>query len=550
MADDGARSRPAPGPPDDDRLDAGDLRDPVQIAMDGLLSEHFDPSGDDENFIARVRARIAGPLGEREALGRADVPDKSADEPISASWRYRLGGLAGLGLAAGLLLLIAHLQTPAEADLLHDAVQQGDALFAFSGIARLPFLGNDRDALLALERDVEEWKRERDRLRDAYVASPESRTNAVFQVWQSYAVGLRELGFREESVAETLAAIEFDRRYATGHWRHIYLDCLGLTHAAFGDLAAAERAFRDSIDIRKLMPGNDGDPHRNDQGYHGHLAYDLLIPYLRMMMLNLAMGDISAARRWHDDAAAMLQQRWTTICEMAAVPLRSGATALEAYTAAPEIFRSPPPTTDAALRREVAARFKVYTPHRPEVTLLRTQLLHTAIIRRHEGDLRGAKVALQRAGKLPDFPEADEFGLPMLEAIEAARIALLEGRSEHAIAATHAAEAYNRKLGPDEPPVNLLITSPQRKAEIGMLRGLALLQQDPRSIEGRAAVEHAARLVEALSLRVRPELRKDFLARFTALRLLVKSGASANSAERMPSEPVKRPSEHGAATAE
>lgn len=550
MADAGARSPQPAEPPDDDRLDAADRRDPVQIAMDGLLSEHFDPSGDDESFIARVRARIAGPLGGREALGRADVPDTKADEPVSARWRYRLGGLVGLGLAAGLLLLIAHLRTPAEADLLRDAVQQGDALLAFSGNARLPFLGSDRDALIALERDVEEWRRARDRLRDAYVASPETRTNAIFQVWQSYAVGLRELGLREESVAETLAAIEFNGRYSTGVWRHIYLDCLGLTHAAFGDLAAAEKAFRDSIDVRKLLSGNDRDPHRNDPGYRGHQASDLLIPYLRMMMLDLAKGDISAARKWHDDAAAMLQQRWKTICETTGVRLRPGASTLDAYLAAPPIFQRPPATSDAVQEREMAARCKVYTPQRSDVALLRTQLLHTAIIRRHEGDLRGAKVALQRAHELPDFPESDEFGLPTLEAIEAARIALLEGRWEDAIAATDAAEAYKRQLAPDEPAVNLRITSLPRKAEIRMLRGLALLQQNPRSVEGRTALEQAGRLIEAISLRVRPELQKDFLARFTALRQLVKNGTPPDSGKKTPTEPVARLSEHGASTVE
>jgi tetratricopeptide (TPR) repeat protein len=134
------------------------------------------------------------------------------------------------------------------------------------------------------------------------------------------------------------------------------------------------------------------------------------------------------------------------------------------------------------------------------VVLMRAHLYHEARLLRFEGRYDEAAQALARAKQVAYFPEADEYRLPFAEPLEAARIAIAQGNYQTALGHLDVAAHNAGSLEvPGDPNLSQREIAPARRAEVELLKGLALLgleEQHEARVKKRMA-EAAERRLEA-----------------------------------------------------
>ena len=355
----------------------------------------------------------------------------------------------------------------------------------------------------------------------------------LLNVWQASYCSLRDVGDKQGALAENQAAIDFV--LASGGtddiamWPGILLDGRANIHATFGDYAAARNAYMESIEYRRATPGNEHDPHRGEPGYEGHLTNALMIPYLRMVVLGIAEGDLNDAGDWFARAEVSLHQHLTTICELNGVQLSDTASVWEIWNTLPEEFRSPREDYTPEQTRNWPPAWRIYCPGESLLHKMGALLYHQAMLARLKGDLAAAATALDRAATLEQFlarnPRNDEYRLPLVLRLERARLAIINGRYAEAMDQLDQAEDYVTtvkrrfaaadRIDPSSiPEVHKLPISPARHAEMALLRGIALLGSDPKNPEGLRLVQNALTVPEILSSRLPAEQRKEFLRQF------------------------------------
>lgn len=508
----------------------------------------------------RVCQRAIG-LARREVEGvRAEEsPLRLEEQP--ARRRLRIPHfLVPTGLAAAIIIaigLIWHAVPTAMADVYADAANAGNAMFYFAANFASLF-SEDPDMAEQYGKIIEDATRKRDDSLAVVRSAPDlSRApwTDVFQSWQAIYQSLRELGDLTGAIRENRAALAYVADNPSGQrltgWECVLLDGLGNTYAMFGDYAAAHRAYVDSIALRRQRPGQASDPHADEPGYEGHLAGELVIPYLRLVMLSIGQEDLQEAGQWQAQAEKTLRDCLHTICELNgnkpnSIKLSVHATIWEAWNALPDEFHHP---KAAYSNEEVKAwppAWQVFGPDGAWLHFVGAVLYHQAVLQRLRGDYAAARQALDRAATLEDWltqnPGNDEYRLPFILRLERARLAIVTGHHDRALKHLDEAEEYvatvKKHLTGVEagevasqpiPDVNKLPISPARRAEVQLLRGIALLGLDPYSKEGARLIRKALAVPEKLATGLPAEQRQAFIQRFAPWQLLATQAGSSDS---------------------
>jgi len=497
--------------------------------------------GTDAKSRATDAAESGGPRGDYPFLPPGEADGRPAAflprfRPWAHPRRWLLTGLAAASLVAAVTVFWRG--TPrAMADIYADAANAGTAMFYFA--RDLTGLFDDDPA--AAEQHRKTTEAERRKLRealDAVAKSPEPVKAPVLDVlfaWQGLYCAYRDVGLFEESVRENLAALAYVAHNPSGRraieWECVFLDGLGNTYAAFGDYEAARKAYMDSIALRRQLPREFGDPHAGEPGYEGHRVHDLALLYLRLVMLSVSLEDLQEADQWQARAERTLRESLCTVCELNGIALPDHATLWDAWNALPAEFQQP---HAGYSNEEVAAwpsAWRVYGPVPTWLQFCGAVLYHEAILARLRGDVAAAQQALDRAGTFEDWltrnPGNDEYRLPFVMRLERARLAII--RKDYAGALSHldqaeqyvaAVQAHAAAVEAGEvvsqpiPDVNKLPLSPARRAELNLLRGVALLGLDPASDDGARLVRRALATPVQLAAGLPPEQREAFLKQF------------------------------------
>jgi tetratricopeptide (TPR) repeat protein len=504
---------------DGDCLTPSNPFNPGQYAMHGLLSalfhaEQTDPNERAEILLARALQRAPRGGGTRSSQIR----------------RWAVGGAA----ATCLMFILAAIffkqveAVRAEDGLLRIAAAAGSVWLQFLAQAD-PFLSDDPNAISQRVAAMERVKARRDRGMAALQHSKDPNDPSLLDVrhpWQAYYCGLRDLGRRDEAVAEVQAAIEYTRHNPTGaHWRDweaIYLDGLGNVHACFGEFAQARDAYRRSIDARLALDGVIEDPNRSRPGYLGHNAIALAPLYLRMMLLSLAQNDVPQARDWQASAERVMREQLATICQLNGIGLNEGASLWETWMALPPDFRQP---RDNYTERELQA-YGVYRPASLTVAWVRAILYHQARLHDAESDYAAAGESLDRAAGVRDYPLCDELRLSFAIPVEYARLAI--ARRDYATTLLRLDEAElvaGQMVVSGEPDINQAPIPPSRQAELRLLRGIALLGLDDKSEAGMRLVQKAIGVPEKMAATLSAAERAAFMKQFEPWQRLAGSSA-------------------------
>ncbi len=445
-------------------------------------------------------ARLLRPLEPADA-GRRSIPGRRWIQIVLRRV------VLPVGLAASIVLAVVHLweSTPAahaETPLVR-AINAGIVMFFYLGNADFR-LDDDPQAAEAFRQQLAVLAQKRDSLLQEFNQPGSNDPNhliPLMQVWQGLATGLVQLGDREalRELQDALALLRANQVVdASANWQWILLNDLGTACAMFGEHGAAQAAYADSLDLRVAHGGRQDDPRRGDPGYEGHLAGDVVIPYLRFVMLALAQNDQSEADRWLACAEQCLAQQLRTICEMNASNAAPDASFWQAWQALPEEFRGPRDEYNPAEIEHWPRAWKTYGPSETYAHHVGAVLFHRAVVSHLKGDTGAAAEALDRLATLEPFlahrPQNDEFRLPLLLHVERARLALLTGRPAEALAELDRAEAYadrvqrlyaaiesGQQRGPGVPAANRLPISPAGRVEIELLRAFAEFElADPK----------------------------------------------------------------------
>ncbi|HVP10510.1 MAG TPA: tetratricopeptide repeat protein [Phycisphaerae bacterium] len=534
----------------------GEGFNPTQNAMHGLLSAYFEAESSDRSERAdAILARLGiQPTG---AAARASCRPAAVRQHLY----HKLRRLAlPVLLLAGVTLTIAvfwRSTPPLMAKSYANAANAGTVALYFAG--DLSTLFNDDPAQAEQHRKIindEKLKVQEE------LAAPVQDTGLLF-AWQALYCDLRDLGLREESIRENEAALAYIRSAPEDQrsmvWEAILLDGLGNTLAAFGDYQEARTAYLESLAIRWIQPGNPDDPHHGEPGYEGDIVGAVTFLYCRLVMLSLAEGDLPQAWRWHNRAEAAVQQWLRTTCEANGVAVATDATLWELWNALPAEYRHPKMTTSSDEEsNSPSAAYRLYLPGEGQFHLVGAVLYHEAVLHRLSGDYAAAHQALDRAETLCDFltrrPTNDEYHLPLILRIEEARLEIIEKNYSSALRRLDHAEEYDAAFrdcvareaagepgAPPTPDVHKLPLRPMRRAEMNLLRGVALLglgdagagQASPSGNPGRAAavamIRKALVIPERLSAELPADQREKVVSQFAAWAELAGLNNSAGS---------------------
>lgn len=492
----------------DDLFAPEDPFEPGQYAMHGLLAAFFrDSALDREQRVRAVMKRIRSEASKRPSPAGISLPigrraaflrrlSRSAGARFLSRTHPRHWLLAGMA-AAGLVGVLSFFwqSTPqARADIYADAANAGTAMFYFA--RDLSGLFSSDPALAEQYRQtIEDEKRKRDEALAAVAGAPElydTLPGDILVAWQALYCTYRELGLRDEAIRENEAALAYIRKNRLTEEEGILLDGLGNTLAAFGDYLAARKAYLDSIAVRRAGAGETRDPHAGEAGYEGHLSWHLVFPYLRLVILSIAEGDLAQAGHWQSLATKALCDRFRRVCERCGVNLPASASLWEVWNALPAEYRHPKvPYSDEDVKNWPEA-WRLYGPSDGQVIMVGAVLYHEAILQRLSGDYAAAHQTLDRAETLFDYltrwPGNDEYHLPLLFRLEQARLAIIKKDYSDALRHLDRAEQYDAAIrdyfakqaagqidAPTVPDVHKLPLSPLRRAEMNLLRGVALL---------------------------------------------------------------------------
>jgi len=463
-------------------------------------------------------------------------------------WKPGVRRVVMVGSVAAAVLIAVVLvwrSTPkALADVYADAANAGTALFYFLKDATV--LLDDDPALLEQHRQaLEAAEHKRDQALAAVERDPDNihaPTMKALQAWQAVYCEYRALGLRDSAVAENRAALAYDRDNPTGrpigNWEAILLDGLGNTLAMFGDYGGARQAYVDSLELRLASGGHKPDPHRGEPGYEGHLAQEVVLFYFRLVMLSVAEDDLPQAWQWQVKAEKAMRDKLSTTCELNGVAFPKDASVWQLWRALPAEYHDPKPVYSIEERQQWPQAWHVYEPGESCFHLLGALLYHEAILHRLAGDHAAAWQALERVETMEDWltqnPGNDEYRLPLVLHIERARLAIINKDFPQALAHLEAAEAYLAAVRElfakqasgeiDEPrpapDVNKLPISPSRRAELNLLRGIALRGQDPGNKEAQRLIKKALAVPQRMAERMTAVDRDRFWRQFEAWRRL------------------------------
>jgi tetratricopeptide (TPR) repeat protein len=350
---------------------------------------------------------------------------------------------------------------------------------------------------------------------------------------------LRNVGEWDAALAVVAEALEFARgknpaNEPTDNWVAVYLDDLGSIYVGMGEYQKAREAYEESIEtrVRLVKQGTENKYRTTAEDYRQAwraMGYaDVVLP-LRWRVSYLAKleGDLDSAWQQLAEGGAYLRDYFVGVCEAAGVPELETWRRLPAeqiplvvvYRATPSEFQYPRPDSNYSREElaELARRYRGFVPSPGLVSKLREHLYHEARLRRVGGDFQGARQVLQEASGLPYFPLAAETRLDFYEPLESARIAILLGDYQSALAHVRAAEQHAGAVplkdasGKEvtKPPIGLL---PQ--AELKLLKAVALLGSSRDRAAAQELIREAMAVRDSFADRLSGEPRGRFLRQF------------------------------------
>lgn len=466
---------------------------------------------------------------------------QSAIKPVVRHWRAAIGSLAAAAVIV--FAVVAFFQhTPlARADLYADAANAGAPALFFMGSIRV-MCSDDPEACARHQSALADAE---NRFRAAKAGMERVRSvNSQYAVdvmsaWQTLYCQLRAMGDIEKSIEQNKHAIAYARGdnpagVKVGNWEAVHLDGLANTLAAAGDYDQARQVYDQVLVICEAEKGDPRDPHLGQAGYEGHLMGGLVPNCLRHVMLGIAQRDLPHAWQWQHRADHSMSDLLRTICELnGRSDVDASASLWELWNTLPADFRRLKRDYTEQERAQWPVGYVPYAPSEGYFHWIGAILYHEAVLQRLARDYAAAASTLERAATLEpfltQFPDNDEYRLPLLLNIERARLAIAQKHYSLAAASIDTAEQYLRAVQEHysrqatdqsfDPRfggalVHKLPLSPARNAELALLRGVALLGQNPDDPQGRGLVERAYRIVVGLARGLPPETRERFLDRF------------------------------------
>jgi len=472
--------------------------EPGQYAMHGLLTTLFQDSAlDREQRVRAVINRIRSEASKRPAPAEASLPI-GRRAALSRRWspfahpRRWLLACTAAALLVGTVSFFWQSTPQAKADdsAIIEALKAGAGFFYFVRLAD-PFICEDAEACAARETAVQEAKAERDACLKAVEESKtfsDPRARGLWHSWQRYYEGLRDLGRRDECLAETQRACDYTLDNPTGEtataWYPVYLDGLANSHLRFGEYTAAREFYSKSIEVREAEIRRNVAKPGHEHKAETLRAQGLGPMYLRLTMLCLMEGHPSEARRWCDQAEAAMRDWMVRVCQLDRREVPLNASMWEAWNRLPEEFRSPeeplPSLQDQSYWAERLSRQSGEVVDVPGSSMLiwtRAVFYHQAVLAVADEDYPAAEQAMDRAESIKDFPAQDELRLCFYIPLLRARLAILAHKDYSAALRLldDAASKSGELRVPSDPNLNRLAISPARLAELHLLRGLALL---------------------------------------------------------------------------
>lgn len=465
---------PDPREPDD-LLPGPEEFDAAQFALHGLLSRYLGTDPADtrrraDDIIANWRTIRGDEAGEKHSL--------SLRSPWSSRARRWAAGGAGLAAAACLLLWAMFFREP---DLKHavtanpiNAVGFDLQLILFRAPPAAPEAQALRDRIREQMQAIENQKRD-------IKAGPldndrHGRIVRLMNPWAEQIRAQRDLGDFPAALENARAALD----YVSGgnpaaapidDWQFIVWDHIGSIQAAVGDYPAASDAFTRSIALRKeriarLTAADDPDGKRHIAEILA--AGDLPPLYWRLSYLALLQGNPSDAWKWQREAETVFRDCFLAIGRAANTPPTANLALIDCFRALPQDFQAPKAFYSLDEFNDYTSRFAGFVPNAGHITKLKSHFIREARLLRLDGRFEDALRTLAIAQSIPCSDCHDEDHLGFFLAVEAARAALMAGRTDLAL---QSIEQARIEVGPTTCPHNAGLNKPA-------LTGLPLLELD------------------------------------------------------------------------